>query len=275
MLKTSDVAKRLNISNAQVMSLVDHGYLRVAALERHDQGFTYLFADEELKEVDLGAALAEIEQEKKTRTRRFGAELKAVQYYDRLIASFDESTSPELLKTAFYLFQLNHYAKKYNNVQKELYTLKHKVMKIMLERFGLYLEVQLLMGGDRLRVWLCDDCKTNAHEQNMTYREYIASGYYCPKCEQQIMERDFYSLIEIKVSWEQHRFSFHVPWSQARKWELNWDNIPQRDRNNEDAPDTMFLYGRRISTLEERIFPLPAIVRELEEFIYNNSAQQT
>ncbi|MGE5381287.1 MAG: hypothetical protein ACM3NT_09520 [Methylocystaceae bacterium] len=267
MLKTSEVAKKFNISNAQVMSLVDHGYLRVAALERHDRGFTYLFADEELDQLDLGQVLAEIEPGKRMVNRRFGAELKAVRYYDRLLENFADSPCPELLQAAFYLFQLNHYAKKYVSAQKELYSLKHRVIKIMLERYGMYIEIAVLTGGDRLRVWLCDDCKQNAREQNMTYRDYIAHGYYCPKCEQQIMERDFYSLLEIKISWERHRFSFHVPWSEARRWELNWDAIPQRERSGKDARDSMFIYGRHISNLEERIFPLPAIINHLEEFI--------
>jgi len=270
-LKTSDVAKKLNISNAQVMSLVDHGYLKVAALERYERGFTYLFAVEELQTLDLVNVLAKKKKDKRNKTRRFGAELKAMRYYDRLLESFADSPCPELLQAAFYLFQLNHYAKKYTNAQKDLYTVKHHVMKTMLERYGMYLEVMLLLGGDRLRVWLCDDCKINAYEQNMSYREYIANGYYCPKCEQQIMERDFYTLLELKLSWEQHRFCFHIPWSEVRKWDLNWDAIPKRERISEDARDIMFLYGRHISTLEERIFPLPAIINSLEEFIGNYS----
>lgn len=270
MLKTSDVAKKLGVSNAQVMSLVDHGYLRVADLERYNQGFTYLFSEEEIKTIDLGSALAEIEQEKKNKVRRFGAELKAVQYYDRLLESFAESPCPELLEAAFYLFQLNHYAKKYIIAQKELYSLKHRVMNVMLEHYGLYIELLILTGGDRSRIWLCDDCKLNANEQNMTYKRYIAEGYYCPKCEQQVMERDFYTLLEMKINWDQHRFCFHILWSEARKWDLNWDSLPRRDRVSEDARDSMFLYGRRISSLEERIFPLPAITRHLEDFLRIN-----
>lgn len=273
MLKTSDVAKLLHIKNEQVMALVDFGFLRIADISRHEQGFSYLFSEDEVYKLDASSCLAQIEEWRSKRRipkgkgSDFKAEMRAIKRYDRFLQSIEETPCAELLLAAFYLFHLNHYAKKYVKVADELYALKHRVLKKMVERFGLYLELAVLLGPDKYRIWLCEECRMQASEMGMSYREYIAEGNSCPKCEVQVKERDYYSLLEIAVSFDKHSFCFHMPRHLAAKWELEWDRIPCRDRLEDDSRDRMCLYGRRITNIEERVFPLPAVIDQLQRFL--------
>ena len=54
-----------------------------------------------------------------------------INYYDRFMESVANHPDEELLKTAFYLFHLNHYAKKYQEQSKDLYALKNQVIRKM------------------------------------------------------------------------------------------------------------------------------------------------
>jgi len=273
MLKTSDVAKLLQIKNEQVMALVDFGFLRIADISRYEHGFSYLFSEEEVSELDAAACLAQIEEWRckrqlpKRNGSNFPAEMRAIERYDRFLKSIEETPCPELLLTAFYLFHLNHYAKKYSQIADELYELKHRVLKKMVERYGLYLELKVLLGPDKYRIWLCEDCRLQAKEMGMSYGEYIAEGHTCPKCEIRVKERDYYSLLEIVVALDKHSFCFHMPRHLDSKWDLDWGRIPCGERSEDDSRDRMFLYGRKITNTEERVFPLPAVIAQLQRFL--------
>ena len=69
MLKTSEVARKLNITNRQVQDLVDFGYLPIADTYRTNAGgFGYLFAEQELESLDdVPSLLAEIKDRKRGR----------------------------------------------------------------------------------------------------------------------------------------------------------------------------------------------------------------
>ena len=69
MLKTSEVARKLNITNRQVQDLVDFGYLPIADTYRTNAGgFGYLFSEQALESLDdVPSLLAEIKDRKRGR----------------------------------------------------------------------------------------------------------------------------------------------------------------------------------------------------------------
>jgi hypothetical protein len=47
----------------------------------------------------------------------------------------------------------------------------------------------------------------------------------------------------------------------------NLDSLPQSIRDMGNYQDHMYLYGRTISRIEERILPLPVILEKLQQFL--------
>lgn len=273
MLTISEVARRYSLSNRQVHEMVRYGYLSVADIRRHSgRGPTYLFSEQEVNNLDVHSVLQEINYRKKrdplnSAATDFRRVNRVLNYYDRFVDSIQDHPYQVFLMTCFYLFHLNHYAKKYQEQSAELYRLKNKVIRKMYNHYSDLIEVVYLLGPDRKRIWLCDDCKESARAAGMTYVSYLQKGHYCPKCTLDSVEKEYYSLVEFRVILEDYRFTFHLPRSSALRWMKNLDSLPQSVRDTGNYQDRMYLYGRTISSIEERILPLPIIVEKLQQFL--------
>lgn len=268
MLTISEVAAKFKISNRQVHDLLNYGYLNVANIYRRgDYGISYLFSENELNRLDIYSMLAEIQEKKKQHLQhrvnplKFRHLISAVNYYDRFLSNIEYYPEKELLKTAFYLFHLNHYAKSYKEQSSKLYSLKNTVLKKMYLENTSFIKASYLIGPDRKKVFLCEDCKDSARSAGMSFIDYVKKEYYCPKCYIQSIEKEYYSLLEYKIDSPDYRFTFHLPRSSANRWMIEIDSLPQGSRQANRYDDKMYLYGRPISRIEERVFPL-AMVKE-------------
>ena len=50
------------------------------------------------------------------------------------------------------------------------------------------------------------------------------------------------------------------------------DSLPQSIRETGGYQDSMYLYGRAISRIEERILPLPVILEKLHQFLASSTS---
>lgn len=272
MLTSSEVAAKYKISNRQVNDLLTYGYLNVAQVLRHEKrGVALLFSESELERLDIPSLLAEIRAKKgpaKTRNpMEFKKLLKAFNYHDRFMEDVEHYPESEILKTCFYLFHLNHYAKTYPESSKDLYSLKSRVLKKMYQEHRGVLKASYLLGPDRQRIWLCEDCKEASRTAGMSYNKYIQNESYCPKCDVQILEREYYSLVEFYLKVGDYRFVFHTPRSLAAGWMKDMQELPQGTRKADRYQDKMYLYGRPISNIEEKAFPLAMLKEKLIEYL--------
>jgi len=137
MLTISEIATRYNISNRQVHDLVNYGYLNIVQVYRADnKGIKYLFSENEIIKLDIYSLLEEIKEIKKHNNRYkhnhqsdFKKIIRTANFYEKFIENTADYPEGSLLKVSFYLFHLNHYAKKYIDQSKELYSLKNRVLK--------------------------------------------------------------------------------------------------------------------------------------------------
>lgn len=275
MLTVSQVAGRFSISNRQVQDLMDYGYLSVAQVERKDKhGVTFLFSEKEIENLDIPSLLAEIKEkrERKEKPRyQSSSDLKKIRkafnYYDRFLEEVREYPEAETLEACFYLFHLNHYAKSYPEKSKSLYQLKAKVLEKAYRENRAKFQVIYLLGADKKKIWLCEDCKENAHSQGVSYNRFIREEAYCPKCYIQSVEKEYYSLLEFILRLGDYRFIFHSPRSLAAAWVDNLADLPRENRQESVYNDRMYLYGRRITAVEERVFPLQMVKEKLQEYL--------
>lgn len=276
-LTSSEVAAKYNISNRQVNDLLAYGYLNVAQVLRyHKRGVTLLFSESELESLDIPSLLAEIKAKKKAPIKSANpAEIRkllsAFNYYDRFMEDVEYYPEAEVLKACFYLFHLNHYAKTYPDLSKNLYKLKSQVLKKMYQENQGIITASYLQGPDRRRVWLCEDCKEASRAAGMSYNNYIRSESYCPKCDVQILEREYYSLVEFSLKVGGYRFVFHTPRSLAAGWMKGMKELPQGTRKADHYQDRMYLYGRSISNIEEKAFPLNMLKERLRAYLNDST----
>jgi hypothetical protein len=274
LLTISQVANRYQINNRQVHELMEYGYLQVSQVLRNaNGGLSYLFALEDLEAIDIYSALADL-QDKKARLRgrfhsnaHFSKVLRAIHHYDRFLASIKDQPGEEVLRISFYLFHLNHYAKRYPQRSRELYGLKKRVIKKLYGEYRDIIQVCYLLGPDRKRIWLCDDCKESARNAGLSFVEYLKKGHYCPKCFVHSVDAEYYSLYEFIVSLGNYRFVFHLPRSSAWRWLKDRADLVQGRRETGPYEDCMYLYGRAASRIEEKSFPLPMIIETLSEYL--------
>lgn len=277
MLTISQVANLYQINNRQVHELMEYGYLQVSQVLRNaNGGLSYLFAQEDLQTVDIYSALADL-QDKKSRLKgrvrpgtHFSKVLRAINHYDRFLASIKDQPEEEVLRISFYLFHLNHYAKRYQSQSHELYGLKKRVIKKMYAENQDYIQVRYLLGPDRKRIWLCDDCKESARNAGMSFVEYLKRGYYCPKCYVHSVDAEYYSLYEFIINIADYRFVFHLPRSSAQRWLKDHCDMAQGRRETGPYDDSMYLYGRAATRIEEKSFPLPMIIEALNRYLADN-----
>lgn len=275
MLTISQVAARYRISNRQVYDLINHGYLNVASVSRHGQkGISYLFSEHELNQLDIPSLLAEIKDNKKPgknhspgRISEFRKLFGVVNYYDTFMNNVNDYPESAVLKACFYLFHANHYAKTYPEHSERLYRLKNQVLRKACEENPALVNTIYLLGPDRRKIWLCDDCKDAARTSGLSYNDYIRNEYYCPKCTVQSVIKEYYSLVEFSIQVPDYRFTFHLPRSSAQRWMQNLDDLPQGIRKTGHYDDKMFVYGRPISRVEEKVFPLPMVEEQLHLYL--------
>ncbi len=275
MLTVSDIASIHQISYQQVQDLIQFGYLAVADIERHKQkGIRYLFAEEEVRQLDVHSHLAEIQELKKKyhhgqgqKSSSFKKIIQTIHRYDNFLESIENYPESELLRICFYLFHLNHYAKTYPERSKELYALKSRVLRKMYSEHPQDLKAVYLQGPDRKKIWLCDDCRDAAQNANMSYVRYIQQEYYCPKCEIQVVDKEYFSLIEFTLTIDAFHFCFHQPRSKVLKWMKDLDRLPHRNRHTGNYTDQMYMYGRSVSRIEEKVFPLKMIEQALNNYV--------
>lgn len=275
MLTISQVAQRYSISNRQVYDLMNHGYLNVASISRHgNKGISYLFSENELNQLDIPSLLAEIKDKKKTfsgnspvRISDFRKVSRVINYYDNFMDNVIDYPESNLLKACFYLFHANHYAKTYSEHSNRLYSLKNQVIQKMYRENSPIIKASYLLGPDRRKIWLCEDCKDAARTAGISYNTYIRKEYYCPKCTVQSIIKEYYSLVEFNIQVTDYRFTFHLPRSSARQWMENMENLPHGTRKIGHYDDKMFLYGRSVSRIEEKIFPLPVVEEKLYQYL--------
>ena len=193
--------------------------------------------------------------------------MRAFNYYDRFLQEIEEYPEAELLKTCFYLFHLNHYAKTYSEMSPALYRIKAKVLEKAYRDNREKFRVIYLLGADKKKVWLCEDCKDAAHSRGLSYNRFIREEAYCSKCYIQSVEKEYYSLLESILRVGDYRFIFHSPRSLAALWVDNLPELPCELRREGLYDDRMYLYGRRVTAVEERVFPLAMIEGKLLEYL--------
>lgn len=271
MLTVSQIAQKFNISNRQVHILVENGYLNVSQLYRNkQQGVTYLFAEEEIAKLDIYSLLAELQGNPGPRRRPaspYKQLMGTVRRFDHFMDSIEGHPQRDFLQCCFYLFHLNHYAKTYPKDSTYLYRLKNQVLKKMYQDNPDLLSVAYLTGPDRYRVWLCDDCKEAAQMSGWSYAAYIKNEYFCPKCSLQAVDKEYYSLIEFRVRLGDFKFTFHLPLALAERWIKKLSDLPQWDRKTGNYSDRMYMYGRPVNPVEEKVFPINMIISKLENYL--------
>lgn len=273
MLTISEVARKFSLSNRQVHEMIHYGYLNAADIRRRSGGGPILlFSEQDIDQLDVHSILQEINARKKhDRTHSASVDFRrmtrVLNYYDRFVDSVQDHPQQQFLMICFYLFHLNHYAKKYHKQSEDLYRLKNRVIRKLYHQYPDLIQAIYLLGPDRKQIWLCDDCKESARAAGMTYVDYLKQGYYCPKCTIGSIDKEYYSLVEFRAALDDYRFTFHLPRSSAIRWMKDLDSLPQSIRDMGSYQDSMYLYGRAISRVEERILPLPVILEKLQQFL--------
>lgn len=271
-LTTAQAAAFLNITPAAVRRLVREGLLEVKQIRRYKFGEDLSFdraavekllpglpefkrkwhAEEDLRLGAKRAAFKRLEEQKKARAYQ--------SFKERFLISLEDY--PErvelLLRTSFFLYHLNHYAK---GGEAYLYDLKEETLKKMNEIFTLQdgLEVILVEGGDKIH--LCDACRAKARSMGLDYVKFKSVHGGCPRCRK---ENDYYSLFEFRVKYLDHFFCFHTPYQVARSWVENSLDLPRKTHvpGREEAR----AFGRPITKAEALAVSLEEVIRELELF---------
>ncbi len=271
-LTTAQAADLLNITPAAVRRLVREGLLEVKHTRRYKFGLDQSFdraavekllprlpefkrkwhAEEDLRLGAKKAAFKRLEDQKKTRAYQG--------FKERFLLSLEDY--PErvalLLRTSFFLYHLNHYAK---GGEEYLYDLKEETLKKMSEKFTSLegLEVILVEGGEK--IYLCETCRLKARSMGLDYVKYKSVQGGCPRCRK---ESDYYSLFEFRVKYGDHFFCFHTPYQVAKSWLKDPLELPCKTHvpGREEAR----AFGRPITEAEALAVSLEEVIRELEVF---------
>lgn len=101
----------------------------------------------------------------------------------------------------------------------------------------------------------------------LSYAAYIKNENFCPKCSLQAVDKEYYSLIEFRVRSGDFKFTFHLPLALAEPWIGKLSDLPQWDRKTGNYSDRMYMYGRPVSPVEEKVFPINMIISKLENYL--------
>ncbi|HBV99075.1 MAG: hypothetical protein JL50_18500 [Peptococcaceae bacterium BICA1-7] len=273
LLTTAQVCRELGITPNRVQRLTREGYLEISAVKTLKYGEEYLYksAQVSILRQQMPRILSKWATEENMRlgARKAGLNraveaVNAVEVRKRssLFLTSLEHLSEEtagLLKCSYYLFHLNHYAK---SGHPYLYELKEKILRHLVKRYidTPYLQVILVQGQQK--VDLCQACRTRANKLNVSYGEYAKSYGGCPRCKKQ---SSYYDLFEFNIQYEDHRFSFHTPYSVGRKWFDRGKELPRQYRGHRQEQGLTF--GRPVTEREALALPMDEIIDKLEKIL--------
>lgn len=272
-ISTAEVSDTLGITPPSVHRLVRDGFLEVKGTKRYKTGEELYFDHSAVN--DLLPMMPELRRKwqyeensrlgaKKAAFKRLDSAEKAVRHTGikkNFLLSLENypERAASLLRASFYLYHLNHYAK---GGEEYLYDLKENILKKFLSDFSVEdgLEVLFVEGGQK--VLLCTACRLKAQNMGLDYIKYKTNFGGCPQCRK---EEGYYSLFEFRVVYGEHRFCFHTPYSIARKWFENIDDLPNKacEKGKEEA----LPFGRPISEAEARAVTLKEVIAELKSYL--------
>lgn len=277
LLTTAEVCRELGLTPAKVNRLTREGYLEVSEKTRQKYGDIYLFQAYQVNRLkqQMPRILSKwASEENALHGARQAGIKRAVEPIhaarvkrrrEEFLSSLDlmPGDTAALLKASFYLYHLNHYAK---SGHQYLYELKERVLKKLVEVYfhTTYIEVGLVQGQPRED--LCPECKARANKYNLSYGDYAKSYGGCPRCSK---HKSYYDLFEFNIIYDNHRFSFHTPFSVGRKWFPGEISFPRRYRGHRQEQGLTF--GRPISEKEAKALPMDEVIENLEDFLENMS----
>ena len=272
-MSTAEVSETLGVTPSSVRRLVREGVLEVKDTKRYKTGEEFYFDSSEVENLlprmpdlrrkwhheenrRLGARKAAFK-----RVNDAGKALRHTGIKKNFLLSLEDypEKAALLLRSSFFLYHLNHYAK---GGEEYLYDLKEKVLKKFAADFSAAegLDMVFIEGGRK--VLLCAGCRVKAQNMGLSYLEYKVRHGGCPQCRK---EEDYYSLLEFRVEYGEHRFCFHTPYNLARKWFGSLDQLPHKAR--EKGKEEALPFGRPISEGEARAVALEEVIRELKTFL--------
>lgn len=281
LLTPAQVCQLLKITPDQIDRLIARGWLEVALVNQLRHGPMRLFESSQVQALipqmpkirrawltednqRLGGNAAARRREKE---RQLAEELRNRKL--KFLSSLQDLPQPyrRLLQVCFYLYHLNHYAKRGETY---LYDLKEKVLKVLVQRpdlTGSALKVYFVPGSERVR--LCERCQNRAERMNKAYPEYIRLYGGCSRCTR---ESNYYSLYELLITYDTYQYCFHLPFMVARKWFKGQPPAPKEGRSEREG---FTVYGRPIFEAEAQAVELIEVVNELEDFLAEHDVLET
>lgn len=273
LLTTAQVCRELGITPAKVRRLTREGYLDISTVKTLKYGEEYLYQSSQvsLLRQQMPRILSKWATEENMRlgARKAGLNraveaVNAVEVRKRsslFLTSLEHlpEKTADLLEASYYLFHLNHYAK---SGHPYLYELKERILRRLAKHYldTPYMQVTLVQGQQR--VGLCQDCRVRANKLNVSYGEYAKSYGGCPRCNKQ---NSYYDLFEFSIRYDDHRFSFHTPYSVGRKWFGPGKNFPRQYRGHRQEQGLTF--GRPVTEREALALPMDEIIDKLEKIL--------
>lgn len=270
LLTTAQVCRILGMTPRQVHRLTVDGYLEVQEVARNKHGEVKLFSEEQVEAVrqKLPRILKKWENEDGARYGVAAAWRRLANWRtfqltrsrkERFLNSLSDlpEKSASLLRAAYYLYHLNHYAKAGESY---LYELKERVLKAFSAHFTSDDGLQIYFISGPARISLCPACRRRAREDKKSYLEYARLTGGCSNCHK---EEDYYSLYEFLIACDVHRFCFHSPFQIASKW-LKGREIPEKEGFEREGG---YPFGRAITPGEAAAVNLAEVIAELEHFL--------
>ncbi|SFR13659.1 hypothetical protein [Desulfoscipio geothermicus] len=273
LLNPAQICETLGITPNGVNRLTREGYLEVKQKVNFKNGVMHLFHKEQVQA--LAPSLPRIKQAwerydnychgasrlaraRMYRQKSYQDKVKRKEQFFNNLALLPEDQE-KMLKAAYYLFHLNHYAKAGSTY---LYDLKELVLHTLVQNYygnDDLLQVSFIEGHNKIN--LCPDCKSRAQKQRLSYLEYLDRTGGCPKCTR---EYKYYSLYEFIVSCEDYRFCFHTPYHTAQKW-FDKSHLPRKKHT--PLREGAYAFGRAIYDSEARAVELMEVIKELQHFL--------
>ncbi len=276
LLTTAQVCRELGLTPAKVKRLTREGYLEVSGKSTHKHGEAHLFHPVQVsclkEQVPKILSKWATEENAVKGAQRAGIN-RAVEVViadevkkrrDDFISSLAElpEKTANLLEASFYLYHLNHYAK---SGHEYLYDIKEKVLRHIVKKYFNTPHLQVVLVQGQQKVDLCQNCRLQANKLNISYGEYAKSFGGCPRCRKY---NSYYDLYELNIRYDNHQFSFHTPYSAARKWFSPEMHIPRQYRGYRQEQGLTF--GRPIREREARALPMDEVIDKLLKILEKN-----
>ncbi|KAF1083836.1 hypothetical protein SPSYN_02992 [Sporotomaculum syntrophicum] len=273
LLNPAQISQTLGINPINIIRLTREGYLEVKKQVSFKNGVMQLFNRTQVQ--TLIPAMPRIKQAwerydnyhhggnrmARARAYRHQSYRDKVNRKEQFFNSLNELTQErhEILKTAYYLYYLNHYAKAGSSY---LYDLKETVLHTLVKNYYQrtdWLKISLIEGTNK--IVLCPECRAKANNQRLSYLEYLDKTGGCNKC---IKEYKYYSLYEFIICCQDYRFCFHTPYSTAKRW-FNKQALPPC----KECPERegAYAFGRAIYDSEAKAVELIEVIDELQNFL--------